>query len=70
MATNKVRLKRVARNRRRVGQTVSAEERSELVSVAPVKISMERVTQATISTINILMGIVKASDDPNIAKAK
>ena len=70
VATNKVRLKRVARNRRRVGQTVSAEERRELVSVAPVKISMERVTQATISTINILMGIVKASDDPNIAKTK
>ena len=71
VARNKNRLKRVAKNRRNKrsgggGGSFMHVKRDE--DSHRVRVEMSRIVSALKSTINILMGWVKASDDPNLLK--
>ena len=65
VARNKSRLKRVARNKRKNGHVKSQRERRDDRTPTNVKIGMTRVVNALQSTISIIMGHIRASDDPN-----
>ena len=66
VARNKSRLKRVAKNRRKNGRKRSTQEKRDDALVGRVvEIDIGRVVNALESTLNIIMGHIRASDDPN-----